>query len=247
MKFSAVALLSARRSFRALLLLLAVCGCASEPYATMVATFSIVARDPATGELGVAVASKFLAVGAVVPYASAGAGAVATQAFANTSYGHRALERMARGVEPEQVLVALLADDERRAHRQVGIIDSQGRVAAYTGDKCLPFAGHKMGENYVVQGNILAGQAVLEAMAEAFEGTEGELGQRMLAALAAGQAAGGDRRGRQSAALLIVREAWGYDGQNDRYRDLRVDDHEQPIQELRRIYALHKRAFPPRD
>lgn len=220
-----------------------VCGCTSRG-SDIVATFSIVARDPATGELGVAVASKFIAVGAVVPYAKAGVGAVATQAWANTTYGPRGLEMMEQGIDPRVVTEELLRDDGQRAHRQVGLIDAQGRVHAYTGEKCLPFAGHLTGENYTIQGNILANEAVLEAMAQAFEQTKGDLADRLLAALAAGESAGGDKRGRQSAALLIVRQGWGYNGQNDRYRDLRVDDHERPAEELERIYDIHRRAFP---
>ena len=207
---------------------------AAEP----VATFSIVARDEAADELGVAVQSRFLAVGSVVPWARAGVGAIATQAFANTTYGPRALALLADGTSPEDVLAALLRDDPGKAQRQVGIIDAQGRAATFTGDACLPWAGGLAGRGYAVQGNILAGPEVPEAMAAAFETTSGALAERLLAALAAGQAAGGDARGRQSAALLVVRAGAGYGGFDDRYIDLRVDDHPAPIRELRRLLGL---------
>lgn len=208
-----------------------------------VATFSIVAFDPDTKELGVAVQSKFVAVGSVVPWVKAGVGAIATQSYANTRYGPRGLELLESGKTAREVVDALTKDDERRAWRQVGIVDRQGRAATFTGERCMEWAGGRVGEHYCVQGNILAGQAVVDAMAETFESTEGDLGERLLAALAAGQAAGGDKRGRQSAALYIAREGWGYGGMNDRFRDLRVDDHETPIAELKRIYELHRRVF----
>jgi len=211
-----------------------------------VATFSIVAYDPETKELGVAVQSKFVAVGWLVPWATAGVGAVATQARANTRYGPQGLKLLAAGMAPDKVLEKLLADDPRREVRQVGIIDARGRAATHTGRRCFAWAGGRTGKNYAVQGNILAGEKVIDAMAEAFEKTKGELAVRLLAALEAGQGAGGDRRGRQSAALLIVREGWGYDGLDDRYRDLRVDEHERPIEELKRIYKAHTRIFPVR-
>jgi uncharacterized Ntn-hydrolase superfamily protein len=230
-------------------LALALPGCAGSPDAPAefppVATFSIVARDPATKELGVAVQSKFLAVGAVVPWAQAGAGAIATQAWANTGYGPRGLALLRDGAAPEAVVKALTGPDDGRALRQVGMVDAEGRVAAYTGEKCIAWAGHIAGAGYTVQGNILAGEGVVKGMAAAFEKTRGDLGDRLLAALRAGQAAGGDTRGRQSAALLIVREGAGYGGFNDRYRDLRVDDHPTPIVELTRIYELHRKLFKP--
>jgi len=237
----------------ALLLLLSarLCGCRAQSVEAFgraqppVATFSIAAFDPKTGELGVAVQSKFLAVGAVVPWAKAGVGAVATQARANTTYGPEGLRRLSAGDEPAKVLAKLLAADKGRDHRQVGLVDARGRTATHTGKKCLPWAGGKTGRNYCVQGNILAGPRVVDAMARGFEGAAGDLGERMLAALAAGQKAGGDRRGRQSAAILVVRKGAGYGGFNDRYRDLRVDDHPEPIRELLRIYRLHQRIFPP--
>lgn len=149
------------------------------------------------------------------------------------------------GTEPQKVLDNLLAADKGRDRRQVGIVDAKGRAATFTGKRCNPWAGGKTGRNYCVQGNILVGPQVVDAMAKAFEGGKGDLGERMIAALSAGQKAGGDKRGKQSAALLIVRKGAGYSGFNDRYRDLRVDDHKEPITELLRIYRLHKQIFPP--
>ena len=209
----------------------------------MIATFSIVAYDPAHGDLGIAVQSKFLAVGAVVPWAQAGVGAIATQSYANTSYGPEALQLLAAGLSAEETLARLLAADEDRELRQVGIVDAQGRAAAFTGAECLAWAGHRVGPHYACQGNILVSEATVEAMASTFETASGPLADRLLAALAAGQAAGGDRRGQQSAALLVVREHGGYGGFNDRYLDLRVDDHPQPIAELQRLLDLHKLYF----
>lgn len=208
-------------------------------------TFSIVAYDPKTGELGVAVQSKFLSVGAVVPWAKAGVGAIATQSYANTTYGPEGLQLMARGLDPGQVLEQLTTADPERELRQVGAVDARGRAAAFTGKKCLPWAGHVVGENFACQGNILASRRVVEDMARIFMEAEGPLAERLLAALEAGQAAGGDRRGQQSAALLVVREKGGYGGFNDRYIDLRVDDHPHPIDELKRIYELHQLYFSP--
>lgn len=216
---------------------------AKEP--PLVATFSIVAYDPRTKELGIAVQSKFIAVGAVVPWAKANVGAVATQSWANTTYGPDGLKLLGEGESPEQALKKLLSSDPKREHRQVGIVDAQGRAAAFTGEECLDWAGDHQGKNYTVQGNILAGEKVVTAMAEAFEESQGALAKRLIDALEAGQKAGGDRRGRQSAALLVVRQGAGYSGFNDRYRDIRVDDHPEPIKELRRIYELHKKIFPP--
>jgi uncharacterized Ntn-hydrolase superfamily protein len=213
-----------------------------------VATFSIVACDPRTGELGVAVQSRFLGVGAVVPWAKAGVGAIATQSLANTTYGPDGLKLLASGVAPEDAIKQLTADDAKSAVRQVGIVNAAGKSATFTGTECNPWAGGRSGANYAAQGNILAGEAVVVAMAESFEksaDSDKELGQRLLDALEAAQAAGGDKRGMQSAALLVVHEGWGYAGLNDRYRDLRVDDHSKPIAELQRIYDLHKRTFAP--
>lgn len=207
------------------------------------ATFSIVAYDPERQEWGVAVQSKFLAAAAVVSWARAGAGAVATQSYANTSYGPRALEWMAQGLPAQEVVARLIAEDEGRAQRQVGVVDAQGNAAAYTGEGCLEWAGHIVGKHYTCQGNILVDERTVQAMAEAFETTRGELAERLVAALAAGQAAGGDRRGQQSAGLLVVREGGGYGGFNDRYIDLRVDDDPQPIEKLRQLLELHHLYF----
>jgi len=201
-------------------------------------TFSIVAFDPKTGDLGVAVASKFLAVGSVVPYAKAGVGAIATQSFANTTFGPKGLELLRKGLTPSQVLKQLLASDKDREFRQVGIVDAKGRAAAFTGKKCLPWAGHIVGKGFAVQGNILAGEQVVKAMAKAFQETQGELAERLMAALEAGEQAGGDARGKQSAAILVVRKGAGYGGFDDRYIDLRVDDHPEPVKELRRILNI---------
>jgi uncharacterized Ntn-hydrolase superfamily protein len=238
--------LAGRRSI-ALAFLAALAGCAG-PRATEappVATFSIVAFDPDTQELGVAVQSRFLGVGAVVPWAKAGVGAIATQSFANTNYGPAGLELLAQGKTPQEVIDLLTKDDKGKEQRQVGVVSAKGDAATFTGSKCMAWAGGQVGEHFCVQGNILAGEAVVEAMAKGFEESDGEdLGERLIDALAAGQGAGGDKRGMQSAALFVVREGWGYAGLNDRYRDVRVDDHEKPIDELRRIYELHRRTFP---
>ncbi len=201
-------------------------------------TFSIVGFDPETKDLGVAVASKFIAVGALVPWAEANVGAIATQALANISYGPRGLELLRRGYSAKKVLQILISDDPQREERQVGIVDSKGEAAAFTGSKCYPYAGHIIGENYAVQGNILTGPEVLEEMAKAFEQTKGELVDKLLAALEAGDKAGGDRRGKQSAAIIVVREKGGYGGYTDRYVDLRVDDHPEPVQELKRLFKI---------
>lgn len=209
---------------------------AAEP----IATFSIVGHDPATGEWGVAVQSKFFAVGSVVPWAKAGAGAVATQAFGNTTYGPRGLEMLAAGKDAQAVLDALLADDADRERRQVGIVDAQGNAATFTGKECQPWAGGEKGPGFTAQGNILVGETVVAAMARAYRETDGMLGEKLLRALEAGQEAGGDSRGMQSAAILVVKEKGGYAGFNDRYCDLRVDDHVAPIAELRRIFDLWK-------
>lgn len=209
-------------------------------------TFSIVARDPQVGESGIAVQSKFLAVGAVVPWAKAGVGAIATQSWANTSYGPRGLELLASGLSAQETLAQLISEDDGRASRQVGIVGVEGKPATFTGDQCFPWAGGQVGEHYTCQGNILVGEDTVLAMARTFEQTTGQLCDRLVAALAAGQAAGGDSRGQQSAALLVVRHGGGYGGFNDRFIDLRVDDHPQPINELQRILQLHKLyLFPP--
>ena len=209
----------------------------------IVATFSIVAFDPETDSLGVAVQSKFLAVGSVVPWARAGVGAVATQAMANFNYGPRGLDLMAEGRTAEETVEALTSADEGREHRQLGVVDARGRAATFTGSECFDWAGGVTGEHYAAQGNILVGRETVEAMAGTYEGTGGDLAARLLAALAAGQEAGGDSRGEQSAALLVVREGGGYGGDNDRVIDLRVDDHPEPIKELIRIRDLHTLYF----
>ena len=208
-------------------------------------TFSIVGCDTTTGELGVAVQSKFIAVGSVVPWARAGIGAVATQSLANTAYGPEGLRLLGEGLAPRDVIERLTAADARRADRQVGGVDAQGHAATYTGEGCTAWAGGRVGDGYAAQGNILVSAATVDAMAETFEITGGSLTDRLLTALEAGQEAGGDRRGQQSAALLVVREGAGYGGYNDRYLDLRVDEHPAPIAELRRIVALYTLYFPP--
>jgi uncharacterized Ntn-hydrolase superfamily protein len=211
---------------------LAVCAQAEAPKG---GTFSIVAYDPVNQDWGVAVASKFFAVGSVVPWAKAGVGAVATQAFANTSFGPRGLLILEQGADAETALKVLVASDTGRAQRQAGIVDAKGNAATYTGEKCNAWAGGVEGVNFVCQGNILAGEKVVKAMAKAFEAGKGELAERLLAALEAGDAAGGDSRGRQSAAILVVRPGGGYGGWDDRYLDIRVDDDPQPIKGLRRM------------
>ena len=209
----------------------------------IVATFSIVAFDPETDSLGVAVQSKFLAVGAVVPWARAGVGAVATQAMANFNYGPRGLDLMTQGRTAEEIVERLTSADEGRDHRQLGVVDARGRAATFTGAECFDWAGGVTGAHYAAQGNILVGGETVDAMARAYEGTGGDLANRLLATLDAGQEAGGDSRGRQSAALLVVREGGGYGGDNDRVIDLRVDDHPDPIKELIRIRDLHTLYF----
>jgi uncharacterized Ntn-hydrolase superfamily protein len=211
----------------------------------IVATFSIVGCDTTTGELGVAVQSKFIAVGAVVPWARAGIGAVATQAWANTTFGPDGLRHLAAGLSPQDTLSRLIALDPGADDRQVGIVDAQGRAVTFTGSRCKYWAGGRTGPGYAAQGNILVSSATVDAMATTYESAGRPLAERLLAALAAGQAAGGDSRGMQSAALLIVREGGGYGGRNDRAIDLRVDDHPSPIVELRRIYGLYTLYFPP--
>jgi uncharacterized Ntn-hydrolase superfamily protein len=202
-------------------------------------TFSIVACDKHNGDLGVAVQSKFIAVGSVVPWARAKIGAIATQAETNVSYGPRGLAMLEQGFTAAETLSKLLADDEHRQTRQVAIVDATGQVAAHTGKECMHWAGHVQGESYSCQGNILTSQNVVESMAKAYEETTGDLIEKLLASLTAGQRAGGDRRGQQSAAILIVREKGGYEGFTDRYLDLRVDDSPQPIEELKRIFHIY--------
>jgi len=212
-------------------------------------TFSIVAFDRDSGDLGVAVQSKFIAVGAVVPWAKARVGAVATQAWTNTTYGPRGLTMLEGGLASAEVLERLLSEEEesRVRVRQVAIVDSNGNVAVHTGSECMDWAGHVTGNGYSCQGNILASRGVVESMARAYEGTKGDLADRFLAALAAGQKAGGDRRGQQSAAILIVREKGGYEGFTDHYIDLRVDDHARPIEELRRVFDIYDMTMLSRE
>lgn len=199
------------------------------------ATFSIVARDPETKEIGIAVASRFFSVGSVVPYLSASAGGVATQANANVTYGPRGLELLARGATADEALKVLLRGDADARTRQAGIVGADGSSVSYTGEGCIPWAGGRQGPNYAVQGNILASEQVVVAMEKAFLETRGTLARRMYAALVAGDAAGGDSRGRQSAALMVVKEGAGFGGGNDRAIDIRVDDHAEPFRELGRL------------
>ncbi|MEW9053550.1 MAG: DUF1028 domain-containing protein [Neobacillus sp.] len=208
-------------------------------------TFSIVGYDPIEKEWGIATQSKFLGVGAVVPWARAGAGAVATQSYANTAYGPKALELMEQGKTAKETLEMLLQDDPEREMRQVGLIDASGNAATFTGKECYDWAGGVTGTHFAAQGNILVDERTVSEMARAFTETKGSLADRLLAALDAGQEAGGDSRGQQSAALYIVKEKGGYGGFNDRYIDLRVDEHPAPIKELIRIYELQQLYFAP--
>lgn len=210
-------------------------------------TFSIVARDTSNGDLGVAVQSKFPAVGAIVPWAKANIGAIATQAWANVAYGPDGLEMLSEGIRADKVLQILLENDEGAEHRQVGIVDGSGGVAVHTGDECMDWAGHVKGDGFCCQGNILTGESVVTNMSDAYLSTEGDLIDKLFAALKAGQAAGGDKRGRQSAAILVVREEGGYEGGNDRYVDVRVDDHPTPIKELERIFKLYDMTLLSRE
>jgi uncharacterized Ntn-hydrolase superfamily protein len=208
-----------------------------------IATFSIAAADPEAHECGVAVASKFLAVGVMVPWARAGVGAVATQSWANLSYGPDGLQLLAEGVAPAEVIKRLTDADAMASHRQVGVVDMQGRSATFTGEQCGPWAGGRTAPRVAVQGNILVSDETVASMLAVFQGTPGRLATRLLAALSAGDQAGGDSRGRQSAALLVVKPGAGYGGFNDRYLDLRVDDHPDPVVELGRIFVLWQLYF----
>lgn len=225
-------------------LALTQCTAGKPSAASYVATYSIVACDPETGELGVAVQSKFFSVGSVVPWAEAGVGAVATQALCNISLGPEGLRRMRETEAPDEALASMLESDPLRERRQVGMVDAKGQIAVHTGAECFEFAGHRSGEGYAVQGNILAGPEVVDAMAAGFEAAaEMPLADRLMQALQAGEDAGGDRRGRQSAALLVVRDRGGYQGANDRYIDLRVEDHPDPTKELARLLQIHRQFF----
>lgn len=226
-----------------ILLIIILCTILIFPYSyNNIATFSIVAYDPLMEEWGVAVQSKFFAVGAVVPQAQAGVGAIATQAWGNTQFKNMAMDMLKR-IAAEEVMTALLESDSNYQYRQIGIVDMNGNVKAFTGDQCSPWAGHIEGTYFTVQGNILTGEAVVKAMAYGFEHTEGTLGERMLGALEAGQEQGGDSRGMQSAAMLVVSENGGYSGFDDRMIDIRVDDSEKPIEELRRLYYINEETF----
>jgi uncharacterized Ntn-hydrolase superfamily protein len=212
--------------------------------APVVATYSIAACDLGAGQWGVAVQSKFLSVGSVVPWAEPGAGAVATQAYANPRYGPDGLALLRQGLSAEEVVERLTAADEGRADRQLGVVDARGGAASYTGAECLDWAGGRTGEGYAAQGNILVSAATVEALAETFERTPGApLAERLLDCLDAAQAAGGDRRGQQSASLLVVERDGGYAGLSDVVVDLRVEDHSRPLEELRRLYGLHLELF----
>ncbi len=209
----------------------------------LIKTFSIAAYDPAERAFGVGVASKFLAVGAMVPWVRSGTGAIATQAHGNLTFGPTGLALLAQGNSAQETLNLLLENDPLRERRQVGIVDNQGRAATHTGSQCFAWAGGKTGEGFTCQGNILSGENVVEAMAAAYTSAKGELADRLLAALVAGESAGGDRRGKQAAALYVARPGGGYGGDNDRYLDLRVDDDPAPVTRLAALVDLHHLYF----
>lgn len=206
-------------------------------------TYSIVAYDPTEDAWGVAVASKFLAVGSVVSWARAGAGAVATQSYANVPFGNNGLALMESGKTAQETLDTLIASDNYRNKRQVGMVDKFGNSASYTGSECHAWAGHKLGEGFACQGNILTGANTLDAMADTFLYTKGELADRLVASLVAGDTIGGDSRGKQSAAVLVVKATGGYGGDNDRYLDLRVDDDPEPVRKLSVLVNTHHMFF----
>lgn len=206
-------------------------------------TFSVVAYDPQEQAWGIAVASKFPAVGAVVPWAKAGSGVIATQSFANTSYGPRGLAMLSQGASAQDVLNQLLSDDPEASHRQVGIVDASGNAATFTGSACFDWAGGITGNGFAIQGNILAGEQVPQAMAQTLLAAVGDLAARLYAALFAGDRAGGDRRGRQSAAILVVKPNGGYGGFNDRWLDYRVDDDTDPVKRLGELIDMHRLYF----
>ena len=211
--------------------------------ARTVATYSIAACDLEAGQWGVATQSKFLAVGSVVTWAEPGIGAIATQAYANPRYGSEGLVLLREGLSAEDVVERLTAADKGRDQRQLGVVDNQGRSASFTGKECLDWAGGRTGPCYAAQGNILVSAETVDAIAETFEASQGPLVERLLGSLDAGQAAGGDRRGQQSAAILVVEQDGGYAGLSDTVVELRVEDHELPLQELRRLYRLHEALF----
>jgi uncharacterized Ntn-hydrolase superfamily protein len=207
-------------------------------------TYSLVACDRDVREWGIAVQSKFLAVGAVVPWAEPEVGAVATQALANVAYGPRGIELLREGLSADDIVARLTEEDDGRADRQLGVVDRAGRAASYTGSACLHWAGGRTGDGYAAQGNILVSEETVTALAETFEETVGKpLAERLLSALAAAQEAGGDSRGQQSASLLVVKKDGGYGGTSDVMVDLRVDDHPTPIEELARLYEMHDLLF----
>lgn len=205
-----------------------------------VKTFSIVAYEPQENSWGIAVASKFLAVGSIVPYAKANVGAIATQSAANLLYGERGLELMKQGFRASDTLAKLLGEDKTIEDRQVGIVDANGNAASFTGQKCSSWAGGLTGDHYAIQGNMLASEEVIMSMEAAFRTIDGELSDKLFAALAAGDLAGGDRRGKQSAAILVVKLQGSYGGYTDRYVDLRVDNHPEPVKELGELLRLHR-------
>src|SRR6266498_2877552 len=210
----------------------------------VLATYSIVACDLEAAQWGVAVQSKFLAVGSVVPWAEPHIGAIATQSYANPRYGPEGLALLREGRSAQETIEALTSVDPDRALRQVGVVDGEGRAATFTGDECHDWAGGRTGDRYAAQGNILVSEATVDALAVTFEqNTHLELAERLLECLAAAQAAGGDRRGQQSASLLVVEKDAGYAKLSHTVVDLRVDDHERPIAELRRLLALHSQIF----
>ncbi|MEE2884614.1 MAG: DUF1028 domain-containing protein [Chloroflexota bacterium] len=204
-------------------------------------TFSIVAFDPTTDEIGVAVATKNLAVGSVVPWAKAKVGAIATQASANVDFGPKGLRLLETKSNVTDVLDTLINSDSGRDHRQIGIVNSNGETSAYTGKSCVPWAGHFQGEYYSCQGNMLTGEQVVKSLAQTFEVTNGLLPERMIAGLESAESAGGDKRGKQSAAIYIAKLDSGWEGKSDRYIDLRIDDHIDPIPELKKLLFLHRK------
>ncbi|MBX0356749.1 DUF1028 domain-containing protein [Halobacillus sp. Nhm2S1] len=209
----------------------------------IIATFSICAHDPETGEWGVAVQSKFLGVGSIVPWAKAGVGAIATQAFGNPQYGPDGLKLLEQGLSAEEVIERLTSGDPQKEDRQVGIVDAKGNGATFTGKECYEWAGGKVGKHYAAQGNILVNEETVTDMGEVFEQAEGSLADRLMTAIKAAQRAGGDSRGKQSAAILVVKDKAGYGGLSDVAVDLRVDDHPEPIEELDRIFQLQQLYF----
>ena len=208
-----------------------------------IATFSIVAFDPDTKELGVAVQSRFLAVGSIVPWAEAGVGAIATQARGNPTFGPKGLSLLKEGKSPEEVINLLIKDDNEKEHRQIGVIDSKGNTANYTGKECIDWAGSSKGENFSAQGNMLVNEKTITDMAHTFKNEKGTLAERLVTSLRAAQNAGGDSRGKQASALYVVKKNGSYGGYSDRYIDLRVDDHENPIEELDRLLKLFYKTF----